>query len=64
MAALGCPVLGDMRYGNRTLNEKYGKSYQLLCAFRVKLDFSGEPCPLLHLRGKSWEITPEFAAMI
>ena len=64
MAALGCPVLGDMRYGNRTLNEKYGKSYQLLCAFRVTLNFSGEPCPLLHLRGKSWEITPEFAAMI
>ena len=61
-AALGCPVLGDMRYGNRAANEKYGFRHQLLCAFRLTLDFSDTPCPLAHLRGKTWEITPDFAA--
>ena len=59
-AALGCPVLGDMRYGNRTVNEKYGVRHQLLCAFRLTFDFSDSPCVLSHLRGRYWEITPGF----
>lgn len=35
LAYLGCPVLGDGKYGNTELNEKYGFKYQKLCAYKL-----------------------------
>ena len=35
LAFLNAPVLGDIKYGNRKLNERYGVKTQALCAFSV-----------------------------
>ncbi|MBR3267780.1 MAG: RluA family pseudouridine synthase [Oscillospiraceae bacterium] len=61
-AALGCPVLGDVKYGNTAANRKYGAAHQLLAACRLRFDFSSEPCVLSHLRGKQFAYQPDFCA--
>ena len=35
LAFLGHPVLGDVKYGNKKMNERAGLSTQALCAFRL-----------------------------
>lgn len=60
MAALGCPVLGDNCYGNRSANAQLGVSYQMLCACKLRLAFSDASCVLDKLRGREWEIRPSF----
>ncbi len=47
MAALGCPVLGDDKYGDREANKRWRQKRQLLLAKR------------LTLRGKTFESTRE-----
>ncbi len=37
-AFLGAPVLGDLKYGNQTLNKKYALTRQLLCAYSLGFD--------------------------
>ena len=37
MASIGCPILGDSKYGNNTANRELKLKYQALCAW--------EPCP-------------------
>ena len=48
MAALGCPVLGDDKYGDREANRRYRQKRQLLLAKR------------LTVAGKTFESTREF----
>ena len=47
MAALGCPVLGDDKYGDREANKRYRQKRQLLLAKR------------LTVAGKTFESTRE-----
>ncbi len=61
-AALGCPVLGDAKYGNPAMNRKYRVSGQLLAACRLRFEFSDSPCVLEHLRGKQFAYQPDFCA--
>lgn len=35
LAYLGKPVLGDIKYGNRKMNERTGTKTQALCAVRI-----------------------------
>ena len=35
LAYLGHPVLGDIKYGNRKMNERCGQKTQALCAYRL-----------------------------
>ena len=62
MAALGCPVLGDAKYGNAEANRRYRAPYQQLAACRLAFPFSEEETVLDGLRGKQFEYTPGFAA--
>lgn len=39
MAHIGCPVLGDEKYGDEELNKKYGCKRQKLIAYRLKFSF-------------------------
>ena len=50
MANIGCPVLGDDKYGNRELNKKYRcRTQQLLCK-RMRIDgLLLESCKEVHL---------------
>lgn len=56
LAALGAPLLGDMKYGNDDANRAYGQKGQALCAF--SLCFTDElPAEntLSYLAGRSFE---------
>ena len=48
MAAIGCPVLGDDKYGDRERNKRFRQKRQLLLAKR------------LTVAGKTFESTREF----
>lgn len=59
-AALGCPVLGDARYGDRAANAAHGENGQLLCAYRLRLAFRAGDCALSGLRGQVFSAEPSF----
>lgn len=56
-ASIGCPLLGDGKYGSREQNKKYG-GYKKQCLFSYKTVFSFETDAgaLNYLRGKSFEV--------
>lgn len=52
MAHIGCPLLGDEKYGDRTLNDKYGARRQRLVSKSLSFDCGGK---LAYLSGKVFE---------
>ena len=52
LSSIGCPVLGDEKYGDKDLNDKYSARRQVLIAKYLKFDLSGE---LSYLNGKVFE---------
>lgn len=48
LAHIGCPILGDGKYGNIPLNKRYGIFRQALCAYSLEFDFP-ENSPLYYL---------------
>lgn len=52
LAFLGRPVLGDIKYGNRKMNEQTGTKTQALCAVRVSFGGIPEENSLAYLNGK------------
>ncbi len=57
LAHIGCPVLGDEKYGDGELNKKYAARRQLLVAKSLSFELYG---PLAYLSGKVFqsEFTP------
>ena len=56
MAHAGHPLLGDSQYGDPRRNEKYGRSYQALYAYKLRFDFSTDAGPLNGLKGKEFTV--------
>lgn len=58
LAQIGCPVLGDEKYGDGSLNRAFGARRQRLVSKRLKFDLQGS---LSYLNGKVFEssFTPE-----
>lgn len=52
MAYIGCPVLGDEKYGDGAMNSKYGARRQRLIAKYLQFNLGGS---LLYLNGKIFE---------
>lgn len=52
LAYLGHPVVGDIKYGNKKMNERSGFKTQALCAQRLTFGRIPEPNTLRHLSGK------------
>ena len=52
LAYLGHPVLGDIKYGNRKMNERTGLKTQALCAQRLTFGRIPEENTLHYLSGK------------
>ena len=52
LAYLGHPVLGDIKYGNRKMNERTGLKTQALCAQRLTFGRISEENTLHYLSGK------------
>lgn len=52
LAFLGHPVLGDVKYGNKKMNERSGLKTQALCAWRLTFGRIPPENPLSYLSGK------------
>ncbi len=56
MADLGCPLLGDGKYGNGAANRRYGETRQALYSYRLAFDFPTDAGLLEYLRGRSFQV--------
>ncbi len=54
MAHIGCPLLGDGKYGINRINKEYKVKTQALYSYRLKFDFSSESGCLDYLNGKEF----------
>lgn len=52
MASIGCPILGDSKYGHNAANRELRMKYQALCAWRLSFPVFREP-ELAGISGKS-----------
>ena len=53
MASIGCPILGDSKYGNNAANRELRLKYQALCAWELTLPRFTQP-ELAPLSGKTF----------
>ena len=53
LAAIGCPILGDSKYGNNTANRELKLKYQALCAWELVLPRFTSP-DFTDLSGKTF----------
>jgi len=57
MASIGCPLLGDGKYGTNRTNKKFGGyKKQLLYSYRLEFDFQSDAGSLDYLDKKSFEV--------
>ena len=56
MAYIGCPLLGDGKYGSNTVNKQYGVKQQALCSYYLKLAFREDGGELDYLNGKAFTV--------
>ncbi len=50
------PLLGDNQYGKAQQNEKFGRTYQALYAYKLVFRFKTDAGVLNDLNGKSWQV--------
>lgn len=53
MASIGCPILGDSKYGNNTANRELKLRYQALCAWKLEFPVFSRP-EFAFLSGKTF----------
>lgn len=56
MAHAGHPLLGDNQYGDHRRNEKYGRSFQALYAYKLKFAFTTDSGVLASLNGMEFTV--------
>lgn len=57
LAFLGCPLLGDGKYGTNALNKKYGGyKKQCLCSYKTTFSFKTDAGILNYLKDKAFEV--------
>lgn len=54
MASIGCPILGDNKYGDKKLNGKYRLNKQCLYSYKLRFDFETDSGCLSYLNGKEF----------
>lgn len=56
-ASIGCPLLGDGKYGKNQINKKYGGyKKQFLYSYKLIVDFQTDAGILDYLNGKTFEV--------
>ena len=50
--AIGCPILGDSKYGNNAANRELRLKYQALCAWELKFPAKISDERFAHLAGR------------
>lgn len=56
MAYIGCPLLGDGKYGSNRVNREYGIKTQALCSYKLKFAFKTDAGALDYLRGREFSV--------
>ena len=56
MAELGCPLLGDGKYGRGDVNRRYGEKRQALYSYRLAFPFPTDAGALNYLRGRTFTV--------
>ncbi|MDE6591471.1 MAG: RluA family pseudouridine synthase [Oscillospiraceae bacterium] len=56
MAYIGCPLLGDGKYGSNRVNREYGVKTQALYSYRLRFDFKGDNGILDYLDGREFAV--------
>ncbi len=56
MASVGCPLLGDGKYGTNAQNKAYGYKKQFLCARSLTFDFDRDNGILGYLDGRTFSL--------
>ncbi len=56
MASIGCPLLGDGKYGTNVINRPYGETGQALYAYSLSFRFSKDAGALSYLNGKTFSV--------
>ena len=57
MASIGCPLLGDGKYGRNRDNKKFGGyKKQMLYSYKLKFDFTTDAGKLAYLDQKEFEV--------
>lgn len=55
-ADLGCPLLGDGKYGRGDMNRRYGETRQALYAYELTFDLPTDAGLLNYLRGRTFTV--------
>ena len=55
-AHMGCPLLGDGKYGRGEVNRRYGETRQALYSYKLTFDFPTDAGLLSYLRGRSFQV--------
>ena len=56
MASIGCPLLGDRKYGTNELNRPYGETGQALYAYKLTFRFEQDAGALSYLNGRTFTV--------
>ena len=56
MARIGCPLLGDGKYGRGDVNRRYGETRQALYSYKLAFPFPTEAGLLEYLRGREFTV--------
>lgn len=56
MAEIGCPLLGDGKYGQGEMNRRYHEQKQCLWSYQLSFDFETDAGVLEYLRGKVFRV--------
>lgn len=56
LASIGCPLLGDGKYGTNARNRAYGYKKQFLCSYSLTFDFTEDIGALQYLNGKTFSL--------
>ena len=56
MAEIGCPLLGDGKYGKGNVNRCYHETRQALYSYKLRFDFPTDAGTLNYLKGKEFTV--------
>jgi 23S rRNA pseudouridine955/2504/2580 synthase len=56
LAAAGCAILGDGKYGSERINREYGEKRQLLCSYKLIFSFKTDAGALEYLKGREFKL--------
>ncbi len=56
MAEIGCPLLGDGKYGKGDVNRRYHETRQALYSYKLRFDFPTDAGALNYLKGKEFTV--------